>query len=265
MTVPRLLCRLALAGAFAAVGLTRPASCAEGPPILADLEGTWVSTPALLTIETARSGHAFPLRRLEFVLSTESGIPGRLFWTDGRDVSWRALKEVAGKEGEGWLVVGPWEVRKPAAKEWSRVRFRIERDLLGRAISLSLLDREFRQDLFEIPLLHVQEPLATRLNRVILAGTYRDIEGRTWEFTETGQARWPERRFPYEISLDATGSDCAILFTPERGQPGNRHRWGYRWERGLLLLFEVAYDSPAMPIHCMATPIAELRRVSPGH
>jgi hypothetical protein len=80
-------------------------------------------------------------------------------------------------------------------------------------------------------------------------------------FSEGQQARWPDRRFPYDVAVDTTEADGSYISTPDRSQPGGEQRWGYRWDGDTLALYTVVYDSKEAPIHCEAKPFVQLRRV----
>jgi hypothetical protein len=236
-----------------------PLAAASPSPVgLADLEGVWVSTPGLEAVAARRSVQGVALDRVE--ISPGRGSDGRLALSDGRNQSWRAVREVEGSGDSLHLTVGPPGKQAPGPKEWVRCRARLSRDGSGRPVSITFLDRSLHEGLVDLRLVRVGTSLAAHLNHLLLAGTYVDAAGARWEFTAGQQARWPERRFPYEVAVDAIEADCPFISTPDRSQPGGEQRWGYRWEGDTLSLYEVAYDSGEAPIHCGAKPFVQLRR-----
>jgi hypothetical protein len=131
----------------------------------------------------------------------------------------------------------------------------------GRIASITFLDRSLHEALVDLRLFRIDRSLAAHLNGILLAGTYLDTNGARWEFSEGQQARWPDRRFPYDVAVDASEADCSYISTPDRSQPGGEQRWGYRWGGDTLALYTVVYDSKEAPIHCEAKPFVQLRRV----
>jgi hypothetical protein len=239
-------------------------AAAAGPPLaLADLEGTWVSSAALRSVETTRSAHSVALQNVEIAPPRPGEALGHLAFSNGRERSWRAVREVEGKGDTLRIHVGPWEKKDPGPKEWTRFRAIVGRDASGRPATLTFTEKSFKESLVDLPLERVGTSLATHLNRLLLAGSYLDGSGRTWEFSEGQQARWPDHRFPYEISIDAAGADCPYITSPDRTQPGGEMRWGYSWEGDTLLVYRIAYDSLSAVIHCEVPPYALLKRAPP--
>ena len=236
------------------------AASSPPPPGLADLEGVWASAPGLQAIAERRSIHGVALERVEIAPAHGAELHGRLSFSNGRSHSWRAVRELEASGDSLRFTVGPPQMQAPGPKEWTRCRARLARDPSGRPVSITFMDRSLHEGMADVPLAPVGTSLAAHLNRLVLAGTYVDGTGARWEFSDGQQARWPERRFPYEIAVEMPDADCPFISTPDRSQPGGEQRWGYRWEGETLSLYEIAYDSGEAPIHCGAKPFAKLRR-----
>lgn len=250
-----------VAAALLPFGASGLAAAGAPPLVLADREGTWVSASGLKWVETNRSVRGVALQQVEITPGRPPEAYGLIVFLDGRGRSWRAIKEVEGSGDSIRLTLGPSGKRNPGPKEWIRCRVRVERDRSGRLASITFLDGSLHEALVGLRLTRIGASLAAHLNRVLLAGTYVDANGARWEFSEGQQARWPDRRFPYDVAVDATEADCPYISTPDRSQPGGEQRWGYQWDGDTLSLYSVVYDSKEALIHCEAKPFVQLRRV----
>jgi len=74
-----------------------------------------------------------------------------------------------------------------------------------------------------------------------------------------GHAKWPDRSFAYEVSIDESEADCDYVFFDKADEVGGYKRYGFRWTKGTLRLYSIAYPRDgAAPIHCDRV-IADLR------
>lgn len=230
--------------ALALALLSSPALAGAAPPSSPrDLAGIWVAGKALHTILERRSPHAAVA---ENVTISE----GRLTWSNGHEASWRRIVRVEGPADRPVLITGPWEQENPAPKDLVHVPLRLERDAAGKVRSLTFLDAKLVEAHGQ-PWTRVDEPVSVWLNRRLLAGTYRDAQGRTWKFTPEGKAVWPGQSFSYEVSIDESEADCDYIFFSKPGEVGGTKRYGFRWQKGTLRLYSIAYpEDGAAPIHC---------------
>ena len=76
-----------------------------------------------------------------------------------------------------------------------------------------------------------------QINRVVIAGKYKDQEGRSYEFTQAGEAVLPERRFAYEVALDVKAGNCDLVHSHRERAPEGKERLGFAWKAGDLQLF----------------------------
>jgi hypothetical protein len=220
------------------------------PPALHDLMGNWVAGKALRTILAKRSPHAAVAESVT-ITPAVSGPGGRLAWSDGHEASWRTVLRLdASAPDRIVLITGPWEQEAPKQADLVRTSLRLERDAAGKVKALTFLDDTLVQAKGE-PWVHLDEPVPAYLNRRLLAGTYRDAQGRSWSFTPDGRAKWPDAAFAYEVSIDESEADCDYIFFAKEGEVGGTKRYGFRWANGRLRLYSIAYpEDGAAPIHC---------------
>ena len=91
----------------------------------------------------------------------------------------------------------------------------------------------------KIPFVRLPEALETEINRVVIAGKYKDQEGRSYEFTQAGEAVLPDRSFPYEVALDVKAGNCDLVHSHRERAPEGKERLGFAWKGGLLQLFNI--------------------------
>ena len=93
------------------------------------------------------------------------------------------------------------------------------------------------------------------LARAIAVVTSLTIES---EFSESGEATWPDQKFNYELSLNDPGASCDYLQSESAAKQAddNRKRFGYAWKAGKLSIF--AARLAGKKVVCDARPIAVL-------
>ena len=239
--------------AFLLLLLVPAAVRAAAPPLtLQHLEGIWAPDQALKTVLEKRSPHAT-------LVETVKIHGDRLDWGNGHEATWRRIVRIeTAKTGDTVLVTGPWEDANPQAADLQRVPFRVERDAAGFVKKLRFLDDTLVQTPRE-PWSQLEEPVETLINRRLLAGSYRDAQGRTWTFSPEGEATWPSESFSYQVSLDDSEADCDYIFFEKDGEVGGYRRYGFRWQGETLRIYEIAYPDDAAPIHCTKV-LADLKR-----
>jgi hypothetical protein len=94
------------------------------------------------------------------------------------------------------------------------------------------------------------------LNRLVLAGRYQDEQGRGWEFSESGEARWPDQKFVYDLSLNDPGAGCEYLQTEDIKEGAGNKRFGYAWKNGKLSIYPARMVNKK--VRCDAKPLAVL-------
>jgi len=248
--------RNALLGPLLAAALLAPGSVPAAdapkepsrPPVrkdrifLKDIEGVWINAAyvdalgalkspraaakkaAPVVIAIRREGRSYPIvvtnfdkASLEVVLDLEpDGKPGSYRLVVGKEDRPMASSEVKYIPFEGG--------RNPQGK-FDRLRFAEPLFMKGRAADFRLIEGE----------------ISPHVNRVVIAGNYRDAKGRAWSFTEGGEAAWPERKLRYELSLNDPGSTCDY-FLAEEDKPGAEKKpYGFAWKGGKLTLLPARF------------------------
>ena len=182
----------------------------------------------------------------------------RLSWTSYHESSWRPLLDIEVAGATRFLVVGNWEVESSQVTEGLRVPFRETRNGAGKITAIEFLDNslvQYKEEAF----VQLDVPLQQYANNVLLSGTYKDEQGRTFAFSNDGVALWPGTTFPYELTLDSSEAGCDYFQTEDQNEPGQRKRYGFRWNGEELQLFKIIYDS-AVPIQCEKEPFVSLIR-----
>jgi len=238
--------------------------CANGDsstPELKALSGDWVSVRFIQDVQRTRSPHIAWFSEspaLSFTIAVaQNGSGYELARTNFHEgLSSRILRlERAENKGAFRLSIDAPNLREGI----DYVQLRFKRGLFGRVTTLgaaNLWDGEREQEYLRLPL-----TLAQYINRIILAGTYKDSAGATYSFSESGEARWPDQSFQYEISLDPDEAGCEYIEYPDRNGVGGRKRYGYRWRDQGLELYNINYvDTEKCTICCDPQPFATLHQ-----
>jgi hypothetical protein len=81
-----------------------------------------------------------------------------------------------------------------------------------------------------------QPNIETYINRTVLAGSYRDLEGNNFIFNESGEAKWPDKTFRYQVNLDQEGVTCDMFAVSDGPDVIG---YGFTWQDTKLLVFNV--------------------------
>jgi hypothetical protein len=84
----------------------------------------------------------------------------------------------------------------------------------------------------------------------------QDEQGRGWEFNESGEARWPDQKFVYELSLNDPGAGCEYMQTEDLKEGADNKRFGYAWKNGKLSIYPAHMANKK--VRCESRPIAVL-------
>jgi hypothetical protein len=183
--------------------------------------------------------------------------------TDFNRASLRAVLDVEpdGKPGAYRLVVGG-DDQPMSSNDVKYIRFEAAKNAQGKFDRLRFAEPDFMMGKWAdyVPM---TGELSPQLNRIVIAGKYRDEKGRAWVFSESGEAIWPEQKFNYELSLNDPGANCDYLQSEgaAKGVDDNRglddkKRYGYGWRAGKLSIF--AARLAGKKVVCGAKPIAVL-------
>jgi len=225
---------------------------------LRELEGIWIKAHYLEALEKSRMPHQTARKVPPVVIGIQrQGRSYPIVTTNFFDkASVQAVLDVEpGKEpGLYRLVIGP-DDRPVSSTEVQYLWLRGVRNAQGGFDRLKMAEPVFGKGKW-VDYVFLGKELAPRVNRAVLAGKYQDEKGRTWEFSATGEAYWPDKTFAYEISLNDPAANCEYFEAEDLKAPGGKVRYGYAWRGGKLLLY------PARPanksVRCNPRPFATL-------
>ena len=245
---------------------------AQKPPVrkdrifIKDVEGIWINEAYLSVLAALKSPHAAAKKTPPVVIAIRrDGRAYPIVVTDFNKASLQAVLDVEpdGKPGSYRLVVGAND--KPvSSSEVKYIRFEATRNAQGKLDRLRFAEPDFMKGKWAeyVPL---AGELSPQLNRFVIAGKYGDEKGRTWTFSEAGEATWPEQKFNYELSLNDPGASCDYLQSEStaKGEKADadkrgddKKRYGYGWKAGKLSIF--AARLAGKKVVCDAKPLAVL-------
>ena len=224
---------------------------------LRDIEGIWVNEPYLKALTGLRSPHAAAKKMPPVVIALKR--EGRAFpivVTDFNKASVQTVLDIEpdAKPGSYRLVVGAGD-RPMTSKEVKYVYLQGTRNAQGRFERLRFAEIFLMKGKWAdyIPL---PGEISPYINRLVLAGRYKDEQGRGWEFSESGEARWPDQSFVYELSLNDPGAGCEYLQTEDLKERADNKRFGYAWKNGKLSIYPARMVKKK--VRCDAKPLAVL-------
>ena len=256
----RILCALPVF--LAAISCVSAQAQNPSPPsrdrvYLRDIEGIWINEQYVKALAQLRSPHAAAKKTPPVVIAIKRD--GRAFpivVTDFDKASVQTVLDVEpdAKPGSYRLVVGAGD-RPMTSREVKYVYFQGSRNAQGRFERLRFAEIFLMKGRWADYILLPGE-IGPYLNRLVLAGRYKDEQGRDWEFGESGEARWPDHKFAYELSLNDPGAGCEYLQTEDLKQGADNKRFGYAWKNGKLSIFPARMANKK--VRCDARPLAVL-------
>jgi len=232
----------ALAASFAAAQQpsSSPRPVPKGRVFVWDVEGTWISKAYLEQLQATRSPHAAGTRTPPLVIKVqreERSYP--ILITDFHNVVMQFLIEVEPnkKPGAYRLVVAP-EDGVVSSADVIYMPFTGEKNEQGKFDTLVIAE-PFIGKGKKMTFVRLPETLENQINRVVIAGKYKDQEGRSYEFTQAGEAVLPDRRFAYEVALDVKAGNCDLVHSHRERAPEGKERLGFAWKAGDLQLFNI--------------------------
>ncbi|HWQ39268.1 MAG TPA: hypothetical protein VNM24_11785 [Burkholderiales bacterium] len=248
---------------LAASVLVPPPSAAQAQRERADrlyvreLEGIWIHRKYLETLARSRMPHETARKVQPVVIGIQrQGRSYPIVVTNFDKASVQAVLDVepGGKPGLYRLVLGP-EDRPISASEVRYLWLRGSRNSEGRFDRLEMAELTFMKGQWAEYVFSGKE-LASRVNRLVLAGKYRDEKGRNWEFSEGGEAYWPDKTFAYELSLNDPKAGCEYLEAEDLKAPDGKQRYGFAWRQGRLQLYPARLVNKK--VRCEPRPFAVL-------
>ena len=272
LLVASFLALVALLGSRPAAAQETPAdpeaAAQPSPPVsrypdrvhLKDLEGTWIARDYLERLRNSRAPHATARQATGVAIKiAKDGPTYPILITNFQKAILNFVIDIQPdvKPGSYRLAVAQQDGPGISSTELTYIYFRGRRDSQGVFQALSIAEPNFARKRY-LTYLRLGEPLETFVNRSVLAGTYRDADGQSYEFTEAGDAVLPDRSFLYEVSLDPTRASCELIISHREREPEGKERIGFAWKGAALHLFEVTGKKP--PYRCKGKPFAVLTR-----
>jgi hypothetical protein len=253
----RKFCTLVLAVLCSASALAQTAAPRKDRVFLRDVEGIWINESYMKALVQLRSPHAAAKKSAPVVIAIKR--EGRAFpivVTDFNKASIQAVLDVEpdGKPGSYRLVVAP-DDKPVSSNEVKYIPFQGTRNAQGGFDKLRVAEPTFMKGKWSD---YVPMPgeLSPSLNRIVISGAYKDEKGRTWEFTDAGEARWPDQKFIFELSLNDPTAACEYLHTEDIRDGAEKKRFGYAWKSGKLSIFPARLAGKK--VACESRPLAVL-------
>jgi hypothetical protein len=227
---------------------------------LKDLEGTWIARDYLERLRASKAPHATARQAAGIAIKIQrEGNSWPIAITNFQQVQLQMIIDVQPdpKPRSYRLALAKQDRPGISARDLTYISFRGERNAEGVFQTLSIAEPTFAKRRY-LTYLRLSEPLDTLVNRIVIAGSYVDAEGREYEFTDEGEARLPEASFAYEVSLDPAEASCEVLRSHRERDPEGKQRIGFGWKGAQLRLYEVTGSK--RPYKCAAKPFAVLTR-----
>jgi hypothetical protein len=237
-----------------------PSAKSKGRVYIKDLEGTWISRDFVERLRASRAPHAVARQAAGIAIKIQQeGRSYPILITNFQRAVLQTIIDVEpdAKPNSYRLVLAKDDKGPVNSSEVTYVYFRGERNADGRFETLSISEPNFAKRRF-LTYLRLNDPLDNFVNRVVIAGKYKDEEGRGYEFTEDGEAILPDRSFAYEVSLDPSSAGCELIQNHREREPDGKERIGFEWKGPELRLYKVS--GTKAPFRCDAKPFAVLTR-----
>jgi hypothetical protein len=237
-----------------------PNAKSKGRVFIKDLEGTWISRDFVERLRATRAPHALARQASGIAIKIQQeGRSYPILITNFQRAVLETIIDVEpdAKPNSYRLVLAKDDRGAVNSKDVTYVYFRGERNADGRFETLSISEPNFAKRRF-LTYLRLNDPLDNFVNRAVIAGKYKDAEGRAYEFTEAGEAVLPDRSFAYEVSLDPSTANCELIQNHRELEPDGNDRIGFEWKGPDLRLYKVSGSKP--PFKCDSKPFAVLTR-----
>lgn len=242
---------------LAASAFAQTAAPRKDRVFLKDIEGIWINEQYLKVLGQVRSPHAAARKIPPLVVAIKKeGRTWPIVVTDFNKASMQVVLDIEpdARAGAWRLVIGPAD-RPVSSDEVKYVPFQGTRNAQGGFDRLRIAEPTFLKgkwgDFLPLP-----GELSPSINRVVIAGKYKDAQGRDWEFAESGEASWPDQKFFYELSVNDPGAGCDYLQTEDIREGDDKKRFGYAWNAGKLSIF--AARLAGKKVVCESKPMAVL-------
>ena len=225
-----------------------------------DLEGLWVARDYVealratrmpiaaarkappLVVQIRKDKRSYPILRTDFT----------------RAILLRVVEvEPGAKPNEFRLVTAADDSGPVNSSDVTYVPFRGTKNPDGGFTKLSVADPQLSRKRHR-EIVRFDEGLGPLVNGIVIAGDYRDEQGRTWAFSIAGEATLPDGKFNYEIALAPQAGSCELIESAgEETAAAPKKRIGFAWKGAQLHLFEVS-GTVGKDLHCAKQPLAVL-------
>ncbi len=224
---------------------------------LRDLEGVWVEEKYADALQKSRMPHAVAKRIEPLVIAIRrEGRSFPMLVTNFDRAAVQAVLDVEPdkKPGSYRLVLAP-DDQPISSEKVQYLWFKGERNAEGRFEVLEMAELFFRKGKWA-SYRNVGAALGPFVNGAVIAGRYRDAEGRSWEFSKQGEAYLPDETFPYELSLNDKRANCEYLEGDDLKALDGKRRIGFAWKNDRLELYKATMVNKR--VRCEAKPFAVL-------
>lgn len=225
-----------------------------------DLEGLWIARDyvealratrmpvaaarkaAPLVVQIRKDKRSYPILRTDFT----------------RAILQRVVDVEPGLKPNEFRIVAAADDSGPVnSADVTYVQFRGTKNPDGGFTKLSVADPQLSRKRHR-EIVRFDEGLGPLVNGIVIAGDYRDEQGRTWSFSAAGEATLPDGKFDYEIALAPQAGSCELIESAgEETAAAPKKRIGFAWKGAQLHLFEVS-GTVGKDLHCAKQPLAVL-------
>lgn len=227
--------------------------------LMRDIEGIWVNQDYIVALRNSKMPHAVAKKTepVVIVLRREGGsYPILITNFENAAVQVAVAVEPDEKPDSYRMVLAP--DNKPVSSEKVKyMKIRGKPNAAGKLDHLAIAEIFFMKGKWAT-FVRVGDAIGPFVNGTVIAGRYIDEQGKTWEFSETGQATSPERTFYYELSLNDQGANCEYLEGEDLKAADGIKRIGFAWKGERLELFEAQLVKKR--VRCESKPFAVLTR-----
>ncbi len=221
-----------------------------------ELEGIWVYEAYARSLAKQRMPHRVASQIAPVVIAIKrEGRSYPILITNFDKASLLAVLDVEPdvKPGSYRLVLGP-DDRPVSSTEVKYLWFRANRNAQGGFDRLNMAELFFMKGRWA-DYVHVGTEIGPFINRAVISGRYLDDKGVSWEFTDDGEAIWPDRKFLYELSLNDRSSNCEYFEADELMSEGKKF-FGFAWKGEKLQIYPAKLVGKR--VRCEAKPLATL-------
>lgn len=226
---------------------------------LRDLEGIWVNQAYADALTKQKMPHAVAKKIEPIVIAIRR--EGRAYPMVVTNFDKAAVQAVLDLEPDNKprsyrLVLAPDD--KPISSEKVKyLYFRGMPNADGKYDKLEMAEIFFKKGKWA-DYVRVGDAIGPFVNGAVITGRYSDGQGKTWEFSDTGEAYWPGETFHYELSLNDRRARCEYIEGEDLKAPDGKKRIGFAWKGDKLELYEAKLVNKR--VRCESKPFAVLTR-----